>query len=339
MLGGFTLLVTLLVSPVGALDPAGHNTVWAPLATIYAAYIPVLQTRNRRRSIAAVVLLTIIVTRPWDPSVTVLMVGLGRTAFGPLFAMYVDARHRLVRALRERAERAEREQYLLAEQAIASERARIAGEMHDVVSHRVSLMVLQAGALRMTAPDDATRRAAEELRAGGCQALDELRDLVGILRRPEVGEDTADQPRQPEPTTVDLVVLADESSAVGTPVDLLCTGDPSVASPIVARTAYRILQEALTNVRKHAPGAEVRVRVRYDADRVNLTVLNSAPLRAPDAGLVGTGSGLGLVHLRHRVELVDGTLATGPVPGGGFRVEASLPAYVATSARVAPAGR
>ena len=220
VLGGFTLLVTLLVSPVGALDPAGHNTVWAPLATIYAAYIPVLQTRNRRRSIAAVVLLTIIVTRPWDPSVTVLMVGLGRTAFGPLFAMYVDARHRLVRALRERAERAEREQYLLAEQAIASERARIAGEMHDVVSHRVSLMVLQAGALRMTAPDDATRRAAEELRAGGCQALDELRDLVGILRRPEVGEDTADQPRQPEPTTVDLAVLADESSAVGTPVDL-----------------------------------------------------------------------------------------------------------------------
>ena len=105
-----------------------------------------------------------------------------RIALGPLLALYFDARRRLVQALTERAERAERERHLLAEQARAEERARLAGEMHDVVTHRVSLMVLQAGALRMTAPDEATRQAAEELRAAGCQALDELRDLVGILR-------------------------------------------------------------------------------------------------------------------------------------------------------------
>ena len=93
-------------------------------------------------------------------------------------------------ALTERAERAERERHLLAEQARAEERARLAGEMHDVVTHRVSLMVLQAGALRLTAADEATRQAAEELRTAGCQALDELRDLVGILRTAPDGDET-----------------------------------------------------------------------------------------------------------------------------------------------------
>ena len=137
----------------------------------------------------AVAVLTVIVARPWQPSVAVITIGVLRTAVGPLLALYFAARQRLVHALRERAERAEREQHLLAEQARAEERARLAGEMHDVVTHRVSLMVLQAGALRMTAKDEATRQAAEELRAAGCQALDELRDLVGILRAAPDGDE------------------------------------------------------------------------------------------------------------------------------------------------------
>ncbi len=118
-----------------------------------------------------------------------------RTALGPLLALYFTARQGMVRALRERAERAERERHLLAEQARAEERARLAGEMHDVVTHRVSLMVLQAGALGVTATDEATRRAAEELRAAGCQALDELRDLVGILRTEPEGDQAPRRPR------------------------------------------------------------------------------------------------------------------------------------------------
>src|SRR6202035_2716234 len=118
---------------------------------------------------------------------------------------------------------------------------RLAGEMHDVVTHRLSMMVLQAGALGITATDEATRRAAEELRAAGVQALDELRDLVGILRT----EPEGDQP----PSAAGLAALVAESTAVGTPAEIVEEGDPALASPVVGRTAYRIVRAALTNVR------------------------------------------------------------------------------------------
>ena len=181
----------------------------------------------------------------------------------------------MVQSLKERAERAEREQHLLAEQARTEERARLAGEMHDVVTHRVSLMVLQAGALRMTAPDEATRQAAEELRAAGCQALDELRDLVGILRTaPDGGE---------VPSTPGLAALVEESVKVGTPAELVEDGDPALASPVVGRTVYRIVRESLTNVRKHAPGTRVTVRVSYGPSQLRLTIRNTPPGQAEDA--------------------------------------------------------
>jgi signal transduction histidine kinase len=255
----------------------------------------------------------------------------------------------MVQSLKERAERAERERYLLAEQARTEERARLAGEMHDVVTHRVSLMVLQAGALRMTAPDQATRQAAEELRAAGCQALDELRDLVGILRTaPDGGE---------VPSTPGLAALVAESVKVGTPAELIEDGDPELASPVVGRTVYRIVRESLTNVRKHAPGTRVTVRVSYGSSQLRLTVRNTAPGQAEDvsgrsvdafgraaggfgrvkdaSGLAETGSGLGIAQLRQRVELVHGTLRAGPAQDGGFCVEATLPAYVPTAESVA----
>ena len=148
--------------------------------------------------------------------------------------------------------------------------------MHDVVTHRVSLMVLQAGALGITATDEATRRAAEELRAAGCQALEELRDLVGILRTAPDGDQM--------PAISGLPTLIAESTAVGTPAELVQDGDPALASPVVARTAYRIVREALTNVRKHAPGAQVLVHVSYDESQVRLSVRN-APSGWPGSGL------------------------------------------------------
>ena len=229
----------------------------------------------------------------------------------------------MLQALRDRAERAERERYLLAEQARAEERARLAGEMHDVVTHRVSLMVLQAGALGITATDDATRRAAEELRAAGVQALDELRDLVGILR-------TAPEDDQ-APATSGLAELVAESTAVGTPAELVEQGDPALASPVVGRTAYRIVREALTNVRKHAPGAHVVVRVSYGESQVRVSVGNTAAPVPAASGLAATGSGLGLASLRQRIELVHGTLQAGGTPDGGFRLEATMPSYVPTA--------
>jgi signal transduction histidine kinase len=327
----FTLAVTLLVSPLHALQPANPGNIWAPLGAVVAAYAPMYLVDNRRRAIgafAAIAVLAIITARPWQPSATVIIFGTLRIMLGPLVAIYVVTRRRLVQALTERAERAEREQHLLAEQARAEERARLAAEMHDVVTHRVSLMVLQAGALRVTAPDEPTRKAAEELRAAGCRALDELRDLVGILRTTPDGDRT---PEEAHPSTAELAALATDSTAVGLPTELVEDGDPQLASPVVGRTVYRIVQEALTNAHKHAPGGQVRVRVRYDPTGVRLGVRNTPPTRPVDAGLIGSGSGMGLAGLRRRVELVHGTLRAGPTPDGGFCVEATLPAYVPTT--------
>jgi signal transduction histidine kinase len=325
ILSAFTLAVTLLISPAGVLTPAHDANVWAPFATTLAAYAPLECSRtrgNQRNAIIAIVLLTIVVARPWQPSVAVIAIAILRVALGPLLALYFEARRRLVQALTERAERAERERHLLAEQARAEERARLAGEMHDVVTHRVSLMVLQAGALQITAPDEPTRQAAEELRAAGAQALDELRDLVGILRTEPDGDES--------PSASDFAALVAESTGVGSPADLVEVGNPALASPVVGRTAYRIVREALTNVRKHAPGARATVRVEYDEAQVRLSIRNTPPTGQRGA-LAGTGSGLGLAHLRQRIELVHGTLRAGPEPDGGFCVEATLPAYVPTA--------
>jgi signal transduction histidine kinase len=327
ILGGFTLVLSLLVYPAHLITPVTPGTIWAPYATTLAAYAGLGcgsgRDRGRRTAFVAIGLLTFVVARPWQPSLAIIAISLLRIAAGPLLTLYFDARRRLVQALTERAERAERERHLLAEQARAEERARLAGEMHDVVTHRVSLMVLQAGALRMTAPDEPTRQAAEELRAAGCQALDELRDLVGILRAEPDGDES--------PGEAGLATLVAESTSVGTPAELVATGDPALASPVVGRTAYRIVREALTNVRKHAPGVEVTVRVDYGEDGVRLSVCNTPPSRAGGSLLAGTGSGMGIAGLRQRIELVHGTLHAGHEPDGGFCVEATLPAYVPTA--------
>jgi signal transduction histidine kinase len=253
----------------------------------------------------------------------VITIAVLRTAVGPLLALYFSARGEMLRALRDRAERAERERYLLAEQARAEERTRLAGEMHDVVTHQVSLMVLQAGALGITATDEGTRRAAEELRAAGVQALAELRDLVGILRTaPE--DDRA-------PAASALAELVAESTAVGTPAELAEQGDPALASPVVGRTVHRIVREALTNVRKHAPGAHVAVQISYDESQVRVSVRNTAAAVPPDGRLAATGSGLGLASLRQRIEVVHGSLRAGGTPDGGFALEATMPSYVPTT--------
>ena len=323
ILTGFTLLISLLISPAGLLTPAHTGTVWAPYGTVLAAYGPFYNCKDRRTAFAAVGMMTLVVARVWEPTVGVITVAVLRTAVGPLLALYFSARHEMLQALRDRAERAERERHLLAEQARAEERARLAGEMHDVVTHRVSLMVLQAGALGITATDEATRQAAGELRAAGVQALDELRDLVGILRT-EPEDDQA-------PASSGLAELVAESTAVGTPAELVEQGDSTLASPVVGRTAYRIVREALTNVRKHAPGAHVVVRVSYDESQIRLSVRNTAAAAPPDRSLAATGSGIGLASLRQRIELVHGTLRAAGTPDGGFCLEATMPSYVPTA--------
>ncbi|MDR6319087.1 sensor histidine kinase [Actinoplanes couchii] len=311
-----------LIAP-GSIWPADVEPVWVvtPVGSAFAIYATIVHGRHPRAGWTLIALVTVLAVRPWQPHVTVVTLGLTMTVMPALFGLWSASRRRLLLALAERAERAERERHLLAEQARAEERSRLAREMHDVVTHRVTLMVLQAGALGVTSPDGATRAAAEQLRTAGCQALDELRDLVRVLQSPEVVH------REPEPVALpDLTALIEESRSVGVPVDVVRDGDPVQVAPVVGRTAYRVVQEALTNVRKHAPGASVLVEVGFAPDRIRLSVTDTGPVQGADPVLAGSGSGSGLIGLRQRVELVQGELDTGPRPGGGFRVAATLPA-------------
>jgi signal transduction histidine kinase len=327
--------------------PATNATVpWIPAAAYtVGSVLPWGRpwTRSARSAYVAVLLAAVLATGPWQQDWNAIAQGLLLFAAPLLVGLYVAARRRLVCELRAKVDAAQREQYLLAARARAEERARLAEEMHDVVTHRVSLMVLQAGALRVTSSDPVTRVAAEELRAAGVQALDELRDLVGVLRDPD-----RELAVPGSPTAPDVDALVAGSVGAGLTVRLDAAGDPASASPIVARTVYRIVQEALTNVGKHAPDAQTTVRLRYGPTGVRVRVLSAAgmparvtvgpaggsppqldpvaPRRDPD--LAATGSGRGLAGLARRVELMSGTFRAGPDGAGRFLVEADLPAFV-----------
>lgn len=222
---------------------------------------------------------------------------------------------------RATAEGAELERQLLAERARADERTRLAAEMHDVVTHRLNLMVLHAGAMRMAAKDDGTREAAEELRTAGCQALTELRDLVGVLRNGRTS-------RIPDVLPDRLSSLVADSAATGLEITLTEHGDADIVSPAVRRTMYRVVQESLTNVHKHAPGALAEITIHCGPTTVRAVIRNTAPSLPPETAL--PRSGKGLLGLRGRVEMVGGTLTAGPTDDGGYEVDAVLPAFVPT---------
>ncbi|HEY6738803.1 MAG TPA: histidine kinase dimerization/phosphoacceptor domain-containing protein [Actinopolymorphaceae bacterium] len=178
----------VLTAPGPLVTAADPTNLWMPLAPLAATYGAHLYERSRRRAWTSLIALTLIVAHPWSVSLTAVTAGLFHVSVPMLFGMYIAARRILVRTLTERAERAERERHLVAERARDAERVRLAAEMHDIVTHRISLMVLHAGALRVTATDDGTRQIAEEVRATGCAALEELRDLIGVLRTPRRSE-------------------------------------------------------------------------------------------------------------------------------------------------------
>jgi signal transduction histidine kinase len=255
-----------------------------------------------------------------------------------MLGLYVGARRRYWEALRERAEGLETELALLAEQASeraqraqVEERARIAREMHDVVAHRVSLLVVHAGALERIVHKDPDRAAASaKLMADiGRQALDELRQILGVLRTVETapvsGREAAGVlavPTSDGPGLVDVPRLVDESRAAGLRVRLTVGGARRALSATTERTAYRIVQEALTNVMKHAPGAETEVVLAYIPGGLALAVSNTCAELPVGEGLPSGGNGL--VGMRERVTELGGTFTAGPVDGGGFRVEARL---------------
>ncbi|WP_369202918.1 sensor histidine kinase [Streptomyces sp. PU-14G] len=231
--------------------------------------------------------------------------------------LWRTARGHVVAGLRERAERLEREQATRTEQARAQERARVARDMHDVVAHRVSLMVLRAGALEINATEERTAAEAELIRTTGKEALTELRAVLGILSEPD-GESF-----RPRPTLADLDRLLDQSRSAGVPVERRDEGAAGGGVPaMVEHTAYRVVQEALTNVHKHAGRAATRVVVRHLPSALEVTITNDA-----GSGRTRTmpGSGLGLLGLQERVELLGGRFTAAPEPGGGFVVTVRLP--------------
>ncbi|WP_433545037.1 sensor histidine kinase [Streptomyces sp. CA-294286] len=259
-----------------------------------------------------------------DPSMSfraAAVAGLVVTLLVVSWAMFVRARRQLVVSLRERARRAEVEAGLRAEQAQRLAREAIAREMHDVLAHRLTLLSVHAGALefRPDAPPAQVARAAGVIRDSAHEALQDLREIIGVLRSPHAGDE-----HRPQPTFATLDALVAESRQAGMEV-VLDNGvaDPGAVPASVGRTVYRIAQEGLTNARKHAPGAEVAVTVSgRPGDGLTVEVRNPAP--EGEAPAV-PGSGQGLIGLTERAALAGGRLGHGHAEDGGFRVTAWLP--------------
>ncbi|GAA3489053.1 sensor histidine kinase [Streptomyces cremeus] len=283
------------------------------------------------------------------------VLALGMAAPPMLLGLYIGARRRLMESLRERADSLERELSLLADRAEeraewarTEERTRIAREMHDVVAHRVSLMVVHAAALQAVALKDPQKAVKNAALIGdmGRQALTELREMLGVLRSGEGVRGAAAGPGAAEgpvplaavgaaaaaaaaaaeggPCLADVEALVEQSRAAGMVVELSVDGEPAECGALVEQTAYRVVQEALTNVHKHAAGAKVRVRLAYREGEVAMQVENGVS----DAGAVEVGlpsGGNGLVGMRERVNALGGVFVAGGTEAGGFRVSAVLP--------------
>ncbi|KOG08997.1 MULTISPECIES: sensor histidine kinase [Streptomyces] len=286
------------------------------------------------------------------PSVSLFMT-LGLNAPPVLFGLYIGARRRLMESLRERADSLEQELSLLADRAEQraqwarqEERTRIAREMHDVVAHRVSLMVVHAAALQAVALKDPQKAVRNAALVGdmGRQALTELREMLGVLREgtapaapaavplAAVGRAAAaaaEAAADDGPCLDALEALCEQSRLAGAAVELLVIGDARPYASEVERTAYRVVQEALTNVHKHAVGAAVVVRLAHRGAEVAMQVENGpCPSDVSVADVRLPSGGNGLVGMRERVLRLGGVFVSGPTDAGGFRVSAVLPVAV-----------
>ncbi|MER6567866.1 histidine kinase [Streptomyces sp. NPDC001093] len=238
------------------------------------------------------------------------------TAAAPVFlGQLVQARRDLSQRLAEISEAREHERLLTAQSVLAQERAQLAREMHDVVSHQVSLIAVQAGALQVGSRDAETRHAATTIRQLSVQTLEELRHMVSVLRAS--GSRHTELTPQPSLATLERLV---ETSGIDAE---LKTDLPDDLPPTIQRAVYRTVQEALTNVRKHAPGARAIVHITHADGTIRTTVANSAPTRP---ALLLPGAHHGLIGLRQRAELLGGTISCGPTPDGGYELNLELPA-------------
>ncbi|MFE7354807.1 sensor histidine kinase [Streptomyces sp. NPDC057543] len=254
-------------------------------------------------------------------------------AAGWLGAALVRARRLHRKAIEDRGRLLERERENAAQTAVDAERARIAQELHDIVSHNVSLMVVQAGAARevLTTMPDAAAEALVAVEGAGRDAMTELRHLLGLLAPSQSGEDEADL--TPQPGLGRLSPLIDRIAFAGLPVEVRIFGKPHSLPAGIDTTAYRIVQEALTNALKYGDGGKAEVTVRYADNHLRVEVLNSGPSVLSGGGSAsrpsGTdrrdGAGRGLLGLRERVAVYGGDLDARRRLGGGYRVRARIP--------------
>ena len=234
------------------------------------------------------------------------------------FGLYIGAQRRVRDALRERAERLDRERALQADRAVAEERVRIAQELHDIVAHNVSLMVVEAQALGATVADDRVTRTTAAIADLGRQAMTEMHTTLRLLRN-----DAETPELSPQPGLAQLDRLIEQLRRAGLEVELTVHGQPRPLGPGVDLSAYRIIQEALTNVVKHAAGATTKVTVAYQADGIDMTIIDNEG-HARTTLLVPPSDGHGVIGMRERAALFGGRLTTESLPDG-FKVTATLP--------------
>ena len=307
-------IVTFATAVALASDPSSL-TLSGLFAQLFVLYLVANRYRRRWSVVLALpFLVNAVAPTSGDESsleaVLILVLAVGAQVLG-------DSRRQRSQAIAERDATRHAMAETQRDQAVMEERARIARELHDVVAHHVSVIAVQAETARLTTPDlsEEGRQRFAAIGDTARNSLTELRRLLGILRA-----DGVEPARAPQPGLERLAELVAGAREAGTPVTLSVHGDVRFLPPGVDLTAYRIVQEALTNTRRHAPGASVEVDVSYDPEGLSLRVSDDGP-GPPE----GDASGHGLLGMQERAAMVGGELRTGKGPGGGFLVEASLP--------------
>ncbi|WP_411142232.1 sensor histidine kinase [Streptomyces sp. x-80] len=326
----FSADILCAMALLGTGGTEGRAWPWPPPVIVgYLVLMLALSLRERRRTLIAVWLTTGAVGFLFAPMTPDRSDGTGVLLFvltGVLLLMGASLRERgaVQRKLREQETISEAER---ARRTLLEERTRIARELHDVVAHHMSVITVQADSApyRISGIPKEAQEEFGAIAATARESLAEMRRLLGVLRSEETERHHGPE-KTPQPGIGQLPKLVEGTVRAGVPVELALPEKLPTLEPAVDLSAYRIVQEALANVVRHAPGARARVSVTATADRSRLTVLvvNSVP-PAPSAPLEPSGTGHGLIGMRERVRLVDGSLDTGPLPDGGFRVAARLP--------------
>ncbi|MFI7127966.1 sensor histidine kinase [Nonomuraea sp. NPDC050153] len=320
-------LITFWVVLLAARATHADATWITVLACAVAAYGAIVHSRNRFLAMGGLVLAAglagsgfgdVAPALPGWVGPFVLLLGVG------FFASFVRFWRRQLGASRHRLAELQQEQADAMRRAVTEERSRIAAELHDVVTHNVNVMVIQAGAARsvMDAEPEQSKQALLAIESGGRAAMAELRHVMGLLAGP--GGERLDGPSdglEPQPGLDQLDGLVERVRAAGVPVRVALS-PPGPLPPGIDLAAYRVVQEALTNTIKHAPGAAASVTIGHDGDWLEIEVTDTGGTRTTGSR---TGAGRGLIGLRERLAVYGGTLDAGRTAGGGFRIKARVP--------------